>query len=141
MLSSEDMHSDRKAAHSGKGMPRFFPRTGGPQHNKNRARSYGTDDKAGMPTTAKVIDSIILAAYTVELLSKLYVFRLNFFFGSWNRLDLLIVFADYFMLVVEVVPQSQGSCALCFAAVGPQMPQRSALQQPDISLSPDLLRI
>ena len=46
-------------------------------------------------STLRVIDAIFLAIFTIELLLKLYVYRIVFFKDGWNNFDFSIVLISY----------------------------------------------
>ncbi|KNC46165.1 ion transporter [Thecamonas trahens ATCC 50062] len=50
-----------------------------------------------------MIDSVFLGIYTLELLLKLYVFRLKYFRSGWNWLDAVIVVLSYLEYVQFLV--------------------------------------
>lgn len=52
-----------------------------------------------------LIDKVVLSVFVIELVLKLYAYRLNFFRNSWNIFDLLVV-------GVGLLPQTAGLSAL-----------------------------
>jgi len=49
------------------------------------------------------MNKVLLSLYVIELLTKLYIFRLNFFSDGWNNVDFIIVFSDVVLLVLDVI--------------------------------------
>mmetsp|Transcript_5547 Transcript_5547/g.13690 ORF Transcript_5547/g.13690 Transcript_5547/m.13690 type:complete len:665 (+) Transcript_5547:102-2096(+) len=60
---------------------------------------------AGVERTSwmETLSYVLLAIYTIELVVRLYVFRMHFFTECFNVLDLSIILLDYMMLILSAV--------------------------------------
>jgi len=55
------------------------------------------------PFWAVVLTNMLLMLYSIELTTKLYVYRLEFFRDTWNVLDFLIVGVDLMFLLISAI--------------------------------------
>lgn len=53
------------------------------------------------------VNYALLALYTLELLLKLYVYRMKFFDMRWNIIDMFVVGADVFFFLLTLITSSQ----------------------------------
>lgn len=60
-------------------------------HQTDKKAEVGEDN---MPDWIETSSLVFLSIYTVELLIRFYVYRLNFFASGWNIVDLLVVLID-----------------------------------------------
>lgn len=62
-----------------------------------------TDSEGAIPQWVTVTNNVLLVLYTIELLTRLFVLRLEFFYFFFNVMDLLVILLDLVSTGLELI--------------------------------------